>query len=357
MVKKIDDILVKTYPDASYFDDLSTCVFKHQMTEKPVLSILIPTYDREDYLMESIQSALNQIEVSIPYEIIVVNDNPNNTSIEKLLRALNSKRISYYQNNRNLRLFETMNLMVRLAEGKWAAFLHDDDLLNPNYIKEINRLLNRRSNIGAIMVSNKQIGQVPYRSRIRQSSIYKFLKPIKDKMSVGKFYRLRIFDNILWCADQYGPPSCGTVFDKDKFISIGGYNEDTWPSGDWYFMVEFNKHYKVYKTTEQLGQYRWGINESMKPITIKHFIEDTLALREYFKDHYLFGKIMYHLTRKEHFKHVVDVFIGFDKSKQMKPSDFEYIMPYPKDSLFYFLYLNGQRAYWVLRVLVSLVIG
>lgn len=356
-MKKLDNILVKTYPDESYFNDLSTCVFKHRLDDKPLISILIPTYDREDYLMESIQSALNQVDVTIPYEIIVVNDNPNNTSIEKLLKGLNSERISYYQNKQNLKLFETMNLMVRLAEGKWAAFLHDDDLLNPNYIKEISRLLDRRSNMGAIMVSNKQIGQVPYRSRIRQTSIYKFLKPIKDKMSVGKFYRLRIFDNILWCADQYGPPSCGTIFDKEKFISIGGYNEDTWPSGDWYFMVEFNKHYKVYKTTEQLGQYRWGINESMKPTTIKLFIEDTLALREYFKDHYLFGKIMYHLTRKEHFKHVVDVFIGFDKTKQMKPSDFEYIMPYPKDSLFYFLYLNGQRAYWVLRVLVSLVIG
>lgn len=356
-MKNLNNILVKTYPDAHYFDDLSECRFCQSLTEEPLISILIPTYDREDYLLESVLSALNQINVTISYEIIVVNDNPTNITIEPLLKSLNTNRISYYQNKQNLKLFETMNLMVRLAKGKWVAFLHDDDLLNPNYSEEISKLLKKRSNIGAIMVSNKQIGQVPYRSRIRQSGLYKFLKPIKDRLSVGKFYRLRIFDNILWCADQYGPPSCGTIFNKEYFISIGGYNEDTWPSGDWYFMVEFNKHYKVYKTTEQLGQYRWGFNESMKPTTIKLFIEDTLALREYFKEHYLFGKIMYCLTRKEHFKHVVDVFIGFDKSKQMKPTDFEYIMPYPKDSLFYFIYLNGQRAYWVLRVLISLVIG
>ena len=356
-MKNLDNILVKTYTDEHYFDDLSVCRFKHCLNEKPLISILIPTYDREDYLMESVTSALNQIDVNVAYEIIVVNDNPSNTTIEPLLKSLNSDRISYYQNRNNLRLFETMNLMVRLAEGKWAAFLHDDDLLNSNYIKEITYLLKRRKDIGAIMVANKQIGQVPYRSRIRQSSIYKFLKPIKDRMSSGRFYRLRIFDNILWCADQYGPPSCGTIFNRDYFIKTGGYNEETWPSGDWYFMVEFNKHYKVYKTTEQLGQYRWGINESMKPTTIKLFIDDTIALREYFRDHYVFGKFMYHLTRKLHFKHVVDNFISFDKTKTLKPSDFEYIMPYPKDSLVYFFYLNGQRAYWVLRVMISLVIG
>ena len=114
-MKKLDNILVKTYPDESYFNDLSTCVFKHHLNDKPMISILIPTYDREDYLMESIQSALNQVDVSISYEIIVVNDNPNNTSIEKLLKRLNSERISYYQNKQNLRLFETMNLMVRFA--------------------------------------------------------------------------------------------------------------------------------------------------------------------------------------------------------------------------------------------------
>jgi glycosyltransferase involved in cell wall biosynthesis len=349
--------LTKVNKDESKYDNVSVCKFKHCLDSKPLISILIPTYDREDYLLESINSALNQANCEVEYEIIVVNDNPKNTSIELLLRNLKSNRISYYQNKENLKLFETMNLMMRLAEGTWAAFLHDDDLVNSNYIYEINRLLNRRKNIGAIMVSNKQIGLVPYRSRLRQSLIYKTLKPIKDKLSVGHFYRLRIFDNILWCADQYGPPSCGTIFRRSYFINLGGYNEDTWPSGDWYYMVEFNKHYKVYKTTEQLGQYRWGSNESMKRETIKAFIEDTLNLREYFRENYIFGKIMYHLTKKVHFKHVVDVFVGFDKTKILQPTDFNYIQSYPKNSLRYFMYLNLQRAYWIFRVLISLVIG
>lgn len=349
--------LTKEVQDESIYEDISQCKFSHRLKTKPLISILIPTYDREDYLLESVNSALNQVDVTVEYEIIVVNDNPANTTIEKLLRNIDSDRLSYYQNKRNLRLFETMNLMVRLAQGKWTAFLHDDDLLNPNYIHEISKLLYRRKDVGAIMVANKQIGQVPLRSRIRASKLYKVLKPIKDKMSVGKFYRLTIFDNILWCADQYGPPSCGSIFNREYFIALGGYDENTWPSGDWYFMVEFNKHHKVYKTTEQLGQYRWGSNESMKKETIKAFIEDTMNLREYFRETYLFGKIMYHLTRKVHFKHVVDVFVGFDQSKTLKPTDFNYLYPYPKNSIRYFLYLNLQRAYWVMRVLASLVIG
>lgn len=207
------------------------------------------------------------------------------------------------------------------------------------------------------MVNTQQIGNVSYRSRLRESGLYKLLKPIKDNLSRGKLYKLRIFDNILWCADQYGAPSCGSVWNKKKFLSLGGYNETSYPSGDWFFMVKFNERYTVYKTTEQLGYYRWSDNASTKPEIIRKFITDNLALREYFREKYTLGKIIYHLTKKDHYKHIIDVFIGFDKTKTLKPEDFNTIYPYPKKSLHYFFYLNGQRAYWVLRVMISLLIG
>lgn len=321
------------------------------------LSIIIPTYNRLDLLKESIHSILNQNKVDYPYEIIIICDNPKDTEITTYIKSLELNNLSYYINHKNLGLFNTMNLGVQLAQGKWVAFLHDDDLLKENYLQEIHKLILKHNEIGAIMVSTKQVGNVAYRSRLRETSLYKFLKPIKDALSSGKMYQLRIFDNILWCADQYGAPSCGSVWNKDKFLTLGGYNDEWYPSGDWFYMVEFNKHYKVYKTSEQLGYYRWSDNASTKPEIIEKFITDNLYLREYFREHYFLGKIIYHISKKEHYKHIIDVFLTFDKTHQLKPEDFNQIYPYPKNSFRYLLYLNGQRLYWVLRVMISLIFG
>lgn len=321
------------------------------------LSIVIPTYNRLDLLKESMNGILKQIKVDYKYEIIVICDNPKDIEISNYIRSLNLDNLSYYINTKNLGLFNTMNLGVQLAQGEWVAFLHDDDLLKENYLKEINKLIHKHKDIGAIMVSTKQIGNVNYRSRLRETGLYKFLKPIKDKLSNGKMYQLRIFDNILWCADQYGAPSCGSVWNREKFLQVGGYNDEWYPSGDWFYMVEFNKKYKVYKTSEQLGYYRWSENASTKPEVIQKFITDNLYLREYFREHYTLGKIVYHLTKKEHYRHIIDVFLTFEKTQSLKPEDYNNIYPYPKNSIRYQIYLNGQRLYWVLRVMISLVFG
>lgn len=339
------------------YNTLSHCVFSHSKDNDFFLSIVVPTYDRQDLLLESLNSILNQKPVSYAYEVIVICDNPKNANFEYQIKELAIKNISVYMNKQNLGLFETLNCGVRLAKGKYVAFLHDDDLLKENYLTEIEKLLKLKKSIGAIMVSTQQIGNVSYRSRFRETSLYKFLKPIKDSLSHGKMYRLRIFDNILWCADQYGAPSCGSVWDKEKFISLGGYSTASYPSGDWFYMVEFNKHYRVYKTSEQLGYYRWSNNASTKAEIIRKFITDNLALREYFREHYFLGKIVYALTKKEHYRHIIDVFLTFDKTGKLKPHDFDEIMPYPKNSLRYKVYLNSQRLYWVLRVMISLVFG
>lgn len=336
--------------------NISKQIIKHNLNSV-FLSIIIPTYNRLDLLKESINSILYQNKVNYNFEIIVICDNPQDIEITKYIKSLNLNNLSYYINNENLGLFNTMNLGVQLTQGEWVAFLHDDDLLKENYLQEIYKLIHKHNDIGAIMVSTKQIGNVNYRSRLRETSLYKFLKPIKDKLSNGKMYQLRIFDNILWCADQYGAPSCGSVWNREKFLSVGGYNDEWYPSGDWFYMVEFNKKYKVYKTSEQLGYYRWSENASTKPEVIQKFITDNLYLREYFREHYTLGKLIYLLTKKEHYRHIIDVFLTFDKTNTLKPEDFNDIYPYPKKTFRYQIYLNGQRLYWILRVMISLVFG
>lgn len=344
------------YPETQY-QTLSKKVFSTSQCSNTFLTIVVPTFDRIELLEESLSSIENQEDVNYPFEVIVICDNPNNTEVIELVQTFKIDSLSLYINRQNIGLFETLNLGVRLAQSEWVSFLHDDDRLKSDYLKKIMVLMNRRKDIGAIMVTPQQFGNVTYRSSFRQSKLYSILKPIKDHRSVGKYYPLRLIDTILWCADQYGAPSCGSVWNKEKFLSLGGYDDRSYPSGDWFFMVKFNERYKVYKTTEQLGYYRWSDNASTKPEIIRKFITDNLSLREYFKERYVLGKIVYYLTKNVHYKHIIDVFIGFDKTHTLKPHDFDDVYPYPKNSIYYFIYLYGQRAYWILRVMISLVFG
>ncbi len=50
-------------------------IFENKLQEIPKFTIAIPTYKRSVYLREALDSAINQID-SVPYEIIVVDNNP-----------------------------------------------------------------------------------------------------------------------------------------------------------------------------------------------------------------------------------------------------------------------------------------
>ena len=64
----------KNGPDVFYRNVNSRCLKASKNTGEVFLSIVIPTYKRAEFLKEAIDSALNQKDVSINYEVIVVNN-------------------------------------------------------------------------------------------------------------------------------------------------------------------------------------------------------------------------------------------------------------------------------------------
>jgi glycosyltransferase involved in cell wall biosynthesis len=68
------------------------------MKNNPLVSIIIPTYNRHKYLPNAIRSAINQTYKNI--EIIVIDDCPKNPAI-KIVEDIKDKRIQYYSNSKN----------------------------------------------------------------------------------------------------------------------------------------------------------------------------------------------------------------------------------------------------------------
>jgi len=97
----------------------------------PLVSVIVPTYNRPGMLGDTLQSILNQTYHNI--EIIVVND--AGADVEGIVNHHNHNgRISYARHASNRGLGAARNTGIKLARGKYIAYLDDDDLFYPDHV-------------------------------------------------------------------------------------------------------------------------------------------------------------------------------------------------------------------------------
>jgi len=100
--------------------------------EHPKVSIIIPTYNRPNYLIDALDSLANQTYKN--FEVIVVNDGTIN--IENILEKYDSiLSIVIIQHTVNLGRSISRNHGISIARGEYIGFLDDDDVLYKNHIE------------------------------------------------------------------------------------------------------------------------------------------------------------------------------------------------------------------------------
>jgi glycosyltransferase involved in cell wall biosynthesis len=108
------------------------------MSIYPLVSIIIPVYNSENTIKETIESVLHQTYSNI--EIILVNDGSTDNS-ENIILAFKDPRIIYkYQENQGSPIAKNFGLTI--AKGKYIQFLDADDMLSKDKIENQVKLLN-----------------------------------------------------------------------------------------------------------------------------------------------------------------------------------------------------------------------
>lgn len=97
----------------------------------PLVSIIVPTYNRELLLGRTLNSLMVQSYNSI--EVIVVND--GGEDVHKTVHKLNDDRFKYIQNDKNSGASFSRNVGMRNATGDYLCFLDDDDIYLPHAIE------------------------------------------------------------------------------------------------------------------------------------------------------------------------------------------------------------------------------
>ena len=117
--------------------------------EPGLVSVIIPTYNREALVCRAIQSVLNQSYQN--FEIIVVDDGSTDNSAN-IVRAINDDRIRLFS-QKNCGVSAARNKGIELAVSDLIAFLDSDDQWTPKFIETVLKLKDKFPQAGAYVTA------------------------------------------------------------------------------------------------------------------------------------------------------------------------------------------------------------
>ncbi|MDE6649569.1 MAG: glycosyltransferase [Muribaculaceae bacterium] len=112
---------------------------------KPAISVVMPVYNGELYLRDSIDSILNQSFSD--FELIIINDGSNDNSI-KIIRSYEDPRIIVLNNEENKGLIYSLNRGIHNSKGKYIARMDADDCCHKRRLAEQWQFMEEHKEIG-----------------------------------------------------------------------------------------------------------------------------------------------------------------------------------------------------------------
>lgn len=103
-----------------------------QFVEKPLVSVLIPTYNRMPLLKNALDSVFFQSYTN--WEIILINDGSNDSTAEYLSTIFDS-RLKIINLEKNLGRVEALNAGLQQCNGRYIARLDSDDTFLPRHLE------------------------------------------------------------------------------------------------------------------------------------------------------------------------------------------------------------------------------
>ena len=111
------------------------------MSNFPLVSVLIPLYNKENYIAETINSVLNQVYPNV--ELIIVDDGSTDNSFNIAEQFISPNIHLFKQSNKGASA--ARNKAFELSKGVFIQYLDGDDLLHPNKIMEQMSILMQHS--------------------------------------------------------------------------------------------------------------------------------------------------------------------------------------------------------------------
>jgi len=117
---------------------------KSQSNIGPIVSVIVPTFNRPLYLAEALSSVVRQRYRSL--QIIVVND--GGCDVAGIVGSFNDPRIVFINRRHNRGKAFSLNEAIAAVNGKYIAYLDDDDIYYPNHIGTLVDVMENHTDCG-----------------------------------------------------------------------------------------------------------------------------------------------------------------------------------------------------------------
>ena len=109
--------------------------FNNEREKMPLVSVIVPTYNVENYIDECMNSLLNQTYKNI--EIVICDDHSTDKTVQALSKYKDSEHITVFTNDQNLRQASTRNKSINACKGDYIAIQDADDISSTDRIEKL----------------------------------------------------------------------------------------------------------------------------------------------------------------------------------------------------------------------------
>ena len=212
-------------------------------SKNPMISIIVPTFNRPLMLLEALDSIMKQTYTN--FEIIVVND--DGVSVESEIKKFDKKKkIIYVVHNKNQDQASARNTGLKIARGKYIAYLDDDDIYYPEHLETLLSFLES--------TSYKVAYSDAYRAhQIKRGDSYEIVK--RDvPYSIDFSKDLLLVQNI-------APVQC-FMHEKSCIEEVGFFDSTFTPHEDWEFWIRMSQKFNFKHIKSITSEFRSRVDGS-----------------------------------------------------------------------------------------------
>ncbi|EOJ1322445.1 glycosyltransferase family A protein [Campylobacter coli] len=241
----------------------------------PLISVLIPAYNHQQYIQECIESVIYQDYVNL--ELIIINDGSSDLTWDKVVELEEKCKMRFFNFNsitrQNKGIYDTLNELISLSKGEYIYLLASDDKIqNKKAISTLYQMIINDNKIvltvgdSEIIDSNsKRIAWDIDQNIVSLNNGYKTFweyfcckhprvkKISKDMKNFGSHRTLM--------KGNYIPNGC--LINADRLKKIDKFTSKA-PMEDWFMHLQLSKMGKYKFTNNILFSYRWHDANTIK---------------------------------------------------------------------------------------------
>lgn len=233
------------------------------LAQVDLISVILPTYNRAKYIVDAIESVLNQTCRDI--ELIIVNDGSTDDTSQVIAPFLNDGRIRYVVQE-NAGAASARNRGIALSTGRYVAFIDSDDIWKKDKLEIQLSIMNRLPEVALVC---SDFSSRDDEGRVKPSHIKSYFSVFDDydlgyqdvfghtleegHIYWGKIYETMLFGNLILTSTCF----CR----RDVFNQMGVFDTRYETLEDYDLFLRITRQYDAAFVDKPLVCYRYSANQ------------------------------------------------------------------------------------------------